>query len=585
MNFINKVFSKDYSQERIKPFSEVINTLEYPDCAMYELLKDTVLKFPKLPAVYYYGKEISFQTYYKKILQVARSLKEIGVKKGDTVTISMPNTPEALYTIYAVNMIGAVANMIHPLSSENEIEYYVETAKSKYFVTIDKLKNRVLRATSNNPLKQIIIADPEISMPRPLKTLYSASEVIKNRKVPKTADYDEKNVIYWKDFYYLGYGYNKKEVIEEVKGEDLAVILYSGGTTGKPKGVMLSNNNFNTLALQCISRIESATPGNSVLTILPLFHGFGLGCCVHGAMVAGLKCILVPKFEAKDFSKLIKTTKPSFVIGVPTLFEALINSKEKSKTYLSSVNDFICGGDTLKVDLRNKLNIYLSEHGSKAQVRVGYGLSETVAACIICPNFYYKEGAIGLPLPNMNVKIVKIGTKKSLKPNKVGEICISGPSTMMGYLNEEDDTKETLKKHVDGKMWVHTGDLGYINKDGIIFFESRLKRMIITSGYNVYPTYIEQIIATHPAVESCIVVGVPHPYRVEVPIANVVLHENYEPSQELTNDILEYAKKSIAKYSMPTNIEYLKVIPKTLMGKVNFKKITEDCVKKYGKEE
>ncbi len=359
--------------------------------------------------------------------------------------------------------------------------------------------------------------------------------------------------------------------------------MYSGGTTGKPKGVRLSNNNFNTMALQAISRIESAKPGNSVLSMLPIFHGFGLGCCVHTVLLAGVKCYFIPQFKPEEFVKLIKKYKPNFIVGVPTMFEALINSKEQSKTYLKCVTDVISGGDSLKPDLRKKINNYLAEHGSKTQIRVGYGLSESVAVSILCPSFYYKEGAIGLPTPDTFVKIVKIDTEREVKPNKLGEICISGPSVMMGYLDNPEETSSTLRKHPDGKVWLHTGDIGYKNREGIVFFESRLKRMIITSGYNVYPIYMEQIIATHPAVEACVVVGVPHPYRKQVPRANIVLNENYEPSSELSEDIKKYIQKSIVKYSMPVAYEYIKAVPKTLIGKVNFKKLEEDCTKKYGK--
>ncbi len=585
MNFISKVFSKDYSNERIKPFGDSITHIDYPDCGICELLKETVDKFPKLIAYDYFGKEVTYEKFYEKIKQTAKALKVIGVTKNDRVTISMPNTPEAIIMFYAVSMVGATSNMIHPLSSENEIEFYVEVSKSKYFLTLDKLKNRVLKATKNQNIERIIIAKVDDSMPLLIKSAYNATELLKKYNNPQTLteELDESKILNWNEFYDLGYSYPKDDYQLKLKGSEEAVILYSGGTTGRPKGVMLSNMNFNAMALQAISRIESAKPGNSVLSFLPIFHGFGLGCCVHTILLAGVKSYLIPQFKAEEFVKLIKKNKPNFVVGVPTMFEALINSKEQSKTYLKSVTDVICGGDTLKSDLRKRVNTYLAEHGSSTQIRVGYGLSESVAVCILCPSYYYKEGAIGLPTPDTDVKIVKIDTTKEVKHNKLGEICISGPTVMMGYLNESEETSNTLMKHPDGKVWLHTGDIGYKNREGIIFFESRLKRMIITSGYNVYPQYMEQIIATHPAVKSCIVVGVPHPYRKQVPVANIVLNENYESSEELSKDIKKYCEKSIAKYSMPIAYEYIKSVPKTLIGKVNFKKLEEECTKKYGK--
>ncbi|MDD2505415.1 MAG: AMP-binding protein, partial [Bacilli bacterium] len=272
------------------------------------------------------------------------------------------------------------------------------------------------------------------------------------------------------------------------------------------------------------------------------------------------------------------------VVGVPTLFEALANSDEQSKTYLKSVTDCISGGDILKPELRKRVNTYLMEHGSSAQLRVGYGLTESVAVVILSPSHYYKEGAIGIPMPNTEVKIFKLDSFKECKPNKKGEICVCGPSIMMGYLNEVEETKNTLVKHPDGKVWLHTGDIGYKNREGIIFFESRLKRMIITSGYNVYPQYMEQLLALHPAIETAVVVGVPHPYKKQVPVANIVLKKNYVKSTDLTQSIKKYLEKSVAKYSMPIAYEYIKTVPKTLIGKVNFKKLEEDCSKKYGVE-
>lgn len=587
MNFLSKMFNKELELERLKPFGDGVTHLEYPSCLLHELLQETVLKYPKLTAYDYFGKEVSYQKFYNKIEQAAKSLKVLGVKKGDRVTICMPNTPEAIMLVYAVNMVGAIANMIHPLSSENEIEYYIDISKSKYILTLDLLKTRILKATKNQNIERIILTSVSDSMPLVVKTAYTAQQIVKdklNKKEQVIEELDESKIILWHEFYDLGYSYIKNDYKIKSSGEEEAVILYSGGTTGKPKGVRLSNNAINSMAFQVISRVESARPGKSVLSILPIFHGFGLACCIHTVLLAGMKSYLIPKFKPEELPKMIKKKKPHLIVGVPTLFEALTNSKETSKTYLKSVTDCISGGDILKPELRKKVNKYLLEHGSSAQLRVGYGLTESVAVVILSPSYYYKEGAIGIPMPDTEIKIFKPDSFRECKPNKKGEICVSGPSMMMGYLNEPEETKNTLALHPNGKVWLRTGDIGYKNREGIIFFESRLKRIIITSGYNVYPQYMEQLLALHPAIETAVVVGVPHPYKKQVPVANIVLKENYAPSQELTKSIKRYLEKSVAKYSMPLAYEYIKSVPKTLIGKVNFKKLEEECTKKYGSD-
>ena len=586
MNFIKNLFNKkELDEPHLELYGNVPITLDYPDCSMHEMLYEAVKKYPHYEALEYFGKSISYKKFYGKVETAAKALKAIGVAPGEKVTICMPNTPEAIIMFYAVNMIGAVASMIHPLSSENEVEFYMDAAKSKYILTVNLLAKKVISAANRVDAKKIIIANISDGMYKFMQRALNIYEIIntfikKEEKEPII--YDDK-IIKWTDFYQLGLTFEGEYKVNS-KGEEEAVILYSGGTTGKPKGVKLSNLNFNALGIQCFKMCDPAKAGDSVLVILQIFHGFGLGVSIHTELINGMKCVLVPQFKPEEFAKLIKRHKPVFLTGVLTMYEALTKNEDTS-TYLKTVTSCICGGDTLLPELRNRVNNYLREHGSNAQIRVGYGLTESTAACILSPNYYYKEGVIGIPLPDMDVKIVKVDTFKEQRPNKVGEICISGPTVMLGYLNEPEETAETLKLHPDGKIWLHTGDLGYINKDGVVFFTSRLKRMIVTSGYNIYPQYMEKIIISHPAILNCVVVGIPHPYKKQVPIACIVLRDNFSPSQELINDIKAYCEKSIAKYSMPYKYEFIKSVPKTLIGKINFKKLEEECYKKYGKKE
>jgi long-chain acyl-CoA synthetase len=308
---------------------------------------------------------------------------------------------------------------------------------------------------------------------------------------------------------------------------------------------------------------------------MPIFHGFGLGVCIHTPLYIGMKCILIPQFKAKEFAKLIKKYRPAFLAGVPTMYEALINSRPMKKKYLSSVTTVISGGDILTPVLKKSLNEYLANHGSDAQVRVGYGLTECTAASCLTPRFYYKEGSIGLPFPDTEYKIVKIGTTSEVKVNHDGEICINGPTVMKGYLDEKEETANTLKKHADGKIWLHTGDVGYINHRGIVFFKSRIKRIIVSSGYNIYPQYIEKVLNMHPAVETSIVVGLEHPYKVQVPKAYIVLKTGFTLDEKLKKEIKAYCERFIAKYSLPYEYEYRDTLPKTLVGKVAFNKLED----------
>ena len=397
-------------------------------------------------------------------------------------------------------------------------------------------------------------------------------------KIPSDAP-----VIKWANFIRLGrycfYDYKVKR-----ESDDPAVILYSGGTTGTTKGIVLTNRNFNALSSQIIAANPMFCPGDRMLAAMPLFHGFGLGVCVHSMLSQGGRCILIPRFTAKSYGKQIVKYKCNFIAGVPTLYEALLRLKSMNKADFSSLKGVFSGGDSLSVELKKKLDSFLQEHNAKIQVREGYGTTETVTACCLTPPSKFKEGSIGIPLPDVYIKIVRPGTKEELAYGEEGEILLAGPTVMKEYMNHPEETAETLRKHDDGLTWVYTGDLGSMDEEGYVYFRGRAKRMIISSGYNIYPSQIENILDAHESVQMSCVIGVPDSYRMQKVKAFVKLGAGVEANEETRDNIMNYCRKNIAKYAMPYEIEFREELPKTLVGKVAYRILEEEELSKRKKE-
>lgn len=549
----------------ISHYGDVPFHLEYPEDSMSAVVLATAEKYPKLPALSYMGRIISYSLLEKNIKTTAKAFSAIGIKEGDKVTVCLPNVPQAIYCLYALNYIGAIASMIHPLSAESEIEFYLRTAGSKCAITLDMFYPKFEEVMKKYPLEKLIVASAADELGLIKKTAFSIIHIGKKVKLPKND-----TVLKWNEFFSLGKKFMGDDPKVRKCDKDVAVILFSGGTTGTTKGIMLSNLNFNALALQTAAMSHYDIHSMRMLAAMPVFHGFGLGVCIHTMLVAGGLSILVPRFNVKAYANLIKTEKPNFIAGVPTLFEAITRNP-----YLDGVSlDFLCGvfsgGDSLSVELKKKFDKFLDDHGSPVHVREGYGTTECVTASCLTPYCEEREASIGLPYPDTYYQICAVGTCDEVPYGEDGEICLCGPSVMVGYMNNEAETANTLRVHADGNVWLHTGDLGKMDEDGFIYFKQRIKRMIITNGYNVYPSQIENILDAHPKVQMSCVIGVKDPYKMQKVKAFIVLKDGIKPSESIRQELHEYCRKNIAKYALPYQIEFREELPKTLVGKVAY---------------
>ena len=559
------------------------DSIDYPDISMYEIVRRVAVDMPDKVAYEFQGRNTTYGDFLKKIDHAAACLYKMGVRKGDTFVICMPNCPQAIHVFYGVIKCGGLATMIHPLSAKNEIQEYLNISKAKYALTLDAFCNNFIDVKDNTKLEKLVVASikDELSL---LKSI--GFSLTLGRKIPK---HPAKYYLYeWKDFLALA----DSDVIPEVenKGKDPAVILFSGGTTGTPKGIVLSNLNMNATALGTLA-ISECVPCHIddlikygfkeylkerdyvVLSVMPMFHGFGLGIGIHTFLAFGGKCILVPSFTPDSFAKLIVKKRPNFIAGVPTLYEKMISSPIMKDADMSCLDGIFVGGDALSMETRERVDGYLRSHNAKTILREGYGLTESVTATCLTPVNGFRPGSIGIPFPDVLFKIVRIGTEETLPYGEEGEICISGPNIMIEYYDNPKETAETLKVHADGRTWLHTGDIGMMDEDGFVYFRQRYKRMIIKSGYNIYPSQVENIINKYDGIKASCVIGIPDPVKQQIVKVFIVLDEGYVPDEKFMEGLRKHCRENIAAYAQPKEFEFIDSMPTTKVGKIAYREL------------
>ena len=552
-------------KEWLNYYDDIPHNLDYPDGSLYELLEKSIDNHPNAVAYDFFGKTVTYTEMGQQIDAFACQFQNAGFRAGDIMSIIMPTSPQGILAFYAVNKLGGVAGFIHPLSTEEELKHYLTLSKSKFALTLDIFYDKVAHIKNEIPLEKLVVTRISEYMPAIKRTAYNLITILKRVKI------DSRWAVWLKS---LDESCEKPLKAASADKDDLAVILYSGGTTGVPKGVMLTNGNIVSEGMM-VAAWGKLDETDTILAILPIFHGFGLSVCVNAVLLAGAKTVLIPKFTVKEVVGLIIKKRPTFLIGVPTLFKALLDEKDFRNTDLSFLKMSFSGADTLPRTLKEDFDETVRKNGGKSVLLEGYGLTEAVTAIMALPVHEYREGSIGLPFPDMDVKIVDTGTFKELPHGEIGEIVINGPAVMKGYLNNPEETAATLKVHDDGKIWLHTGDLGYRDEDGFFYFKQRLKRMIKSSGMNVYPSEVENVICQHEDVKFACVIGVEDDRQMTRIKAFVELHYPELASPGKEKEIIDFVRKRLIKWSCPREIEFMEKLPLTKIGKVDFRKLEE----------
>ena len=550
--------------------------LSYFEGSIFEMVRAQAKARPKGIAFDFMGSSTSYAALLGQIEACARAFLALGLVPGDRITIAMPNGPQAIAAFYAVNRIGALANMIHPLSAEKEIEFYLNESESKAILTLDQFYPKIQAIRAATGVRHVILCSIADALSLPMKLGYGLTQGRKIPKVPKNAP-----VVWWRDFLKAGEAHPLDVALPA--SEDPCAILYSGGTTGTTKGILLTNRNFNALAAQIVATNPMFQPGDKMLAAMPLFHGFGLGVCIHSMLAEGGRCVLVPRFTAKSYAGLITKYRCNFIAGVPTLYEALLRLDGLEKADLSCLKGVFSGGDSLSQELKKKFDAFLAAHGASIQIREGYGTTECVTASCLTPVDEHREGSIGIPFPDTYYKIVAPGTDRELPYGEQGEILLAGPTVMKGYLGHPEETAQTLRAHADGLTWVYTGDLGSMDADGFVYFKGRIKRMIVSSGYNIYPGQIENILDAHPMVHMSCVIGVPDDYKMQKVLAYVMLKSGVPATEQTKQQLLAYCRERVAKYAMPYDIRFRESLPTTLVGKVAYRLLEEEYAAEQAK--
>jgi len=550
-------------------YGEAPKTLDYPEFTLFEAVAATARRVPDAIAWDFLGTTSTYRELLASIERCAGALSALGLKRGDRFLISMPTSPQGVIAFYAANRLGAVPALIHPLSTPPEITHYLDLSGARIALSLDAFHGALNAATPKRALEAILVARiPDYLAP--LKRL--GFWLTKGRKIPKIPP--DPRVRFWSDLMEAQAVGPLKALPTGATTDDPAAILFSGGTTGEPKGIVLSNRNFIAESLQVVAW-GGMRAGDAMLAIMPIFHGFGLGVCVNAVLMAGGRSILVPAFTAEGVATLVRTKRPSVLVGVPTLYDALSKNPGLATADLSCLRACFCGADTLPRPVKERFEQLVQRRGGRVRLLEGYGLTEAVSAIMATPLDEYREGSIGVPFPDMRAMICSSGSTDEAPVGEEGEICISGPAVMVGYLDDPEATAQALRAHEDGRTWLHTGDLGKMDADGFFYFTARLKRMIKSSGFNVYPAQVEGVLYQHPLVAEACVVGVPDEAQVERVIAYVVLRDPKQATAETEAALIAHCRERLIKWSCPREIEFRADLPKTRIGKIDYRALVE----------
>ncbi|MGM9946370.1 MAG: AMP-binding protein [Lysinibacillus sp.] len=549
-----KVWLKNYP-------AEIPHEIDIPKIPVHQFLTDAYKANPAKIAIHFLGKELTYKELYESALKFANYLQSLGVEKGDRVAVMLPNCPQAVIAYYGIMYAGGIVVQTNPLYTERELQYQMADSGAKVILGLDILYPRITKILKETQIENVIVTGIKDYLPFPKNLVYP---FIQKKQYGFSVKVEHSGMNHL--FVEIMRSAPLKEITVPFDfEEDLALLQYTGGTTGFPKGVMLTHKNLIANTMMCNAWLYKCQDGQEViLGILPFFHVYGMTTVLILSVMTKNKMVLMPKFDVEDTLKTIDKQKPTLFPGAPTMYIGLLNHPDIGKYNLSSIKACLSGSAPLPVEVQERF-----ETITGGKLVEGYGLTET--SPVTHANFIWGErvsGSIGIPWPNTDATILRSGEAEPLPPGEMGEIAIKGPQVMKGYWNRPEDTAMSF---ADG--WFLTGDLGYMDENGYFFIVDRKKDMIIAGGYNIYPREVEEVLYEHDAIQECVVAGIPDPYRGETVKAYIVLKEGHSATEKELND---YCRKNLAAYKVPRAYEFRTELPKTAVGKILRRTLVEE---------